>query len=289
MANAKILEQKQVVIDEIKEKFANAKSIVLFDPRGLKVSEVTELRRSLRESGSDYKVYKNTLAKRAIADSGLELDNYLEGPTAISFSSDELAPVKIISEFAKKHEALELKAGVVEGKVANIEELNSDNSLVLTDYDEQTVSNFLEQVVQRVSEVNDDQMKQLGIEAEDNPILHLIPTFSENYLSGLESIKTSNINEQDVNAFNQKFEVYQSTNLQGVTVKGLLTTIGLNNEQQDEDRQIKEINFNGEEYEASSQNIAFIKEDIKTDSYYRVEFEKDQETGIIYRAVINPK
>ncbi|MDY4996543.1 MAG: 50S ribosomal protein L10 [Bacilli bacterium] len=125
MANAKILEQKQVVIDEIKEKFANAKSIVLFDPRGLKVSEVTELRRSLRESGSDYKVYKNTLAKRAIADSGLELDNYLEGPTAISFSSDELAPVKIISEFAKKHEALELKAGVVEGKVANIEELNS--------------------------------------------------------------------------------------------------------------------------------------------------------------------
>ena len=125
MANAKILEQKQVVIDEIKEKFANAKSIVLFDPRGLKVSEVTELRRNLRESGSDYKVYKNTLAKRAIADSGLELDSYLEGPTAISFSSDELAPVKIISEFAKKHEALELKAGVVEGKVANREELNS--------------------------------------------------------------------------------------------------------------------------------------------------------------------
>ena len=129
MANAKILEQKQVVIDEIKEKFANAKSIVLFDPRGLKVSEVTELRRSLRESGSDYKVYKNTLAKRAIADSGLELDNYLEGPTAISFSSDELAPVKIISEFAKNHEALELKAGVVEGKVANVEELNSYASI----------------------------------------------------------------------------------------------------------------------------------------------------------------
>ena len=129
MANAKILEQKQVVIDEVKEKFANAKSIVLFDPRGLKVSEVTELRRSLRESGSDYKVYKNTLAKRAIADSGLELDNYLEGPTAISFSSDELAPVKIISEFAKNHEALELKAGVVEGKVANVEELNSYASI----------------------------------------------------------------------------------------------------------------------------------------------------------------
>ena len=125
MANAKILEQKQVVIDEIKAKFENAKSVVLFDPRGLRVSEVTELRRALRESGSDYKVYKNTLAKRALIESGLELDSYLEGPTAISFSSDELAPVKIISEFAKKHDKLELKAGVVEGKVATLEELNS--------------------------------------------------------------------------------------------------------------------------------------------------------------------
>ena len=125
MANAKILEQKQVVIDEIKDKFANASSVVLFDPRGLKVSEVTELRRNLREAGADYKVYKNTLTKRAIAESGFELDNYLEGPTAISFSSDELAPVKIISEFAKKHKALELKAGIVEGKVANAQELSS--------------------------------------------------------------------------------------------------------------------------------------------------------------------
>lgn len=125
MANAKILEQKQIVIDEIKEKFNNASSVVLFDPRGLKVSEVTELRRKLKESGSDYKVYKNTLTKRALMDSKLDLNSYLEGPTAISFSSDELAPVKIISEFAKEHEALELKAGVVEGRVATLEELKS--------------------------------------------------------------------------------------------------------------------------------------------------------------------
>ena len=125
MANAKILEQKQVVIDEIKNKFENAKSVVLFDPRGLKVSEVTELRKALRESGSDYKVYKNTLTKRAIANSNFNLDEYLEGPTAISFSEDELAPVKVISEFAKNHEALELKAGIVEGKVATKKELKS--------------------------------------------------------------------------------------------------------------------------------------------------------------------
>ena len=123
MANAKILEQKQAVIDEIKGKFKEAKSVVLFDPRGLKVSEVTELRRNLKESGSDYKVYKNTLTKRALMDSGIELNEYLEGPTAISFSEDELAPVRILSDFAKEHEALELKVGIVEGNVATTDKL----------------------------------------------------------------------------------------------------------------------------------------------------------------------
>ena len=124
VANAKIIEQKASVVEEIKNKFADAKSIVLFDARGLKVSEVNELRRSLRESGSDYKVYKNTLTKRAVKDSGLDLEKYLEGPTAISFSTDELAPVRILSDFAKTHEALELKVGVVEGKLADSKELD---------------------------------------------------------------------------------------------------------------------------------------------------------------------
>ena len=124
MANAKILEQKQAVIDEIKEKFKSAKSVVLFDPRGLKVSEVTELRRNLKENDSDYKIYKNTLTKRALVDSGIELNEFLEGPTAISFSNDELAPVRILSNFSKDHEALELKAGIVEGKIATKDELS---------------------------------------------------------------------------------------------------------------------------------------------------------------------
>lgn len=123
MANAKILEQKSLVVDEIKGKFENAKSVVVFDPRGLNVAEVTELRRVLRESGSDYKVYKNTLVKRAVNSLDIKLDEFLEGPSAISFSSDELAPVKVISEFAKKHTNLELKAGIVEGKVAEVSEL----------------------------------------------------------------------------------------------------------------------------------------------------------------------
>ena len=123
MANAKIIEQKKAVVKEIKDKFDNAKSVVLFDARGLKVSEVNELRRKLKETDSEYKVYKNTLTKRAVDETDYDLASYLTGPTAISFSSDELAPVKIISEFAKTHEALEVKAGIVEGKVVNIDEL----------------------------------------------------------------------------------------------------------------------------------------------------------------------
>lgn len=169
-----------------------------------------------------------------------------------------------------------------------IEDFTSDNSLILTDYDKDVVSNFLVQVGQRIQEVNSTQMAQLGIEESDNPILHLIPSFGT-YSDIISNMNTSQINEQDVNTFNQKFELYESTNLGGATVKGLLTTINLNNEAQEENRKIEEINFNGQEYEASTQNIAFIKEDIKTDAYYRVEFEKDQSTGLIYRAVINPK
>ena len=123
MANAKIIEQKAGVVSEIKEKFENAKSVVAFDYRGLSVAEVTELRRKLREVGADYKVYKNTLTKRALDELNIDMNEYLAGPSAIAFGTDELSIVKIINDFAKEHEALELKAGIVEGKVAGLEDL----------------------------------------------------------------------------------------------------------------------------------------------------------------------
>ena len=123
MANAKIIEQKAGVVTEIKEKFENAKSVVAFDYRGLSVAEVTELRRKLREAGADYKVYKNTLTKRALDELNIDMNEYLAGPSAIAFGTDELSIVKIINDFAKEHEALELKAGIVEGKVAGLEDL----------------------------------------------------------------------------------------------------------------------------------------------------------------------
>ena len=123
MANAKILEQKAGVVSEIKERFENAKSVVVFDYRGLSVAEVTDLRRKLRDAGADYKVYKNTLTKRALDELNINMGEYLAGPSAITFGTDELSIVKVLNDFAKEHEALELKAGIVEGKVANLEDL----------------------------------------------------------------------------------------------------------------------------------------------------------------------
>ena len=123
MANSSILNQKASVVSEIKDKFQNAKSVVVFDYRGLSVSEVTELRKKLKEVGADYKVYKNTLTKRALDELKIDLDEYLSGPNAITFGSDELSIVKILNDFAKNHDVLELKAGIVEGKTVGLDEL----------------------------------------------------------------------------------------------------------------------------------------------------------------------
>lgn len=123
MANAKILERKQATIDEISEKVKGSNSVVFFEYRGLTVGEMTELRRSLRESGSDVKVYKNTLAKRALDSLNYDMQGELNGPKAMAYGTDAIAPVKALSQFAKKHPALEIKIGIVDGKVTDSKEL----------------------------------------------------------------------------------------------------------------------------------------------------------------------
>ena len=123
MASKVILEQKQTVIDEIKEKTSNAKTIVLFDYRGLTDSEIKDLRVKLRESKADYKVYKNTLMARAFNDLGIDLNEGLAGPSALAFSEDQIAPIKILSNFAKEHPALVLKVGIVDGEISDKETL----------------------------------------------------------------------------------------------------------------------------------------------------------------------
>ena len=123
MASEAILKQKQVVIEEIKERVEAAKTIVLFDYRGITDSEAKELRCKLRESNSDYKVYKNTLMARAFNDLGIDLNAELNGPSAFAFGDDQIAPIKTLSEFAKNHPALVLKVGIVDGEKADAAKL----------------------------------------------------------------------------------------------------------------------------------------------------------------------
>lgn len=118
MANIKIIEQKANIVDEIVNKVKEANTAVIFEYQGLTVTETNELRRKLRETGSDYKVYKNTLAKRAMDILKIDLGE-LEGPKAIAFGTDAIAPIKVLSDFAKDHPALELKIGIVDGEIAD--------------------------------------------------------------------------------------------------------------------------------------------------------------------------
>lgn len=121
------IEQKKQVVAEIADKLKESKSTIIVDYRGLNVAEVTELRKQLREAGVEFKVYKNTLTRRAAESVDLAgLNDVLTGPNAIAFSTEDVvAPAKIINNFAKEHDALEIKAGVIEGNIATVEEVKA--------------------------------------------------------------------------------------------------------------------------------------------------------------------
>lgn len=122
MPSVAVLEEKKKIVSTLSEKIKVAKAFILADYRGLTVEQDTQLRQELRKEGIEYKVYKNTLTKFAARENGFsELDVFLEGPTAIAFSNeDPVAPAKVLSDFAKKFDKLELKVGVVEGKVVDV-------------------------------------------------------------------------------------------------------------------------------------------------------------------------
>ena len=190
---------------------------------------------------------------------------------------------------------------------SDIEEFTDENNLFLDDLDEEQKNVLMEAITQRIQDVNKKQMEELGLEESQNPLLYAIPSMSIS--SANDVINNNTMSETEIAAFNSKFEVYESTNSRGTTVKGLISTIELNNglsedEEEDEeqntssffedtnssDNLITQIHFDGSEYdEITKQNLLLIKSSIDTEAYYRIEFEKDEETGRIYRVVINKK
>ena len=182
-------------------------------------------------------------------------------------------------------------------EAVDIEDFSNQNAVILNDQDEEYVSGLLNAIQDRLVAVNQKQMEQLGATAEQNPLYFVLPT---QILSDVLGIQSSNqLSEVEATEFNEKFYLYEGTSQRGVTVRGLLSTIALNNGYDDSETsketennrnnnpQITEIHFDGEEYEVSEQNITLIKDMVETETLYRVDFELDSNTGLIYRAVIN--
>ena len=125
MPSEKVLEAKKAQVAEIVEVLKGATTGVLVDYRGLTVEEDTKLRNNLRAAGVKYFVVKNTLLRLATKETGLEeLDDILHGPTALAVSEDAVAPAKVLADFAKENDKLEIKSGFMDGKVMSLEEVN---------------------------------------------------------------------------------------------------------------------------------------------------------------------
>jgi large subunit ribosomal protein L10 len=119
--------KKEAAVAELADNFNSAKSMVITDYLGLNVDEMTELRSQLREAGVEYKVVKNTLAKIAAEKAKVnDVDEYIVGPTAIAFGlEDVVSPAKVLVDFAKEHDNLEIKAGTLNGGVISKEKVES--------------------------------------------------------------------------------------------------------------------------------------------------------------------
>jgi len=121
MASEKILNEKKIIVSEIIDNIKNSESVILFQYQGLTVAEMSELRNKLNEVGSSVKIYKNTLLKRALSEVNVNMDEFLEGPNAVLFGETLLEPIKIIAEFAKEHEKLNIRVGIISGDVASLD------------------------------------------------------------------------------------------------------------------------------------------------------------------------
>lgn len=125
MPSEKVLNQKKEAVAALVERLQGAQAGVVADYRGLTVEQDTQLRTKLREAGVDYTVIKNSIIRFAANETGLnELDPVLHGPSALATSSDDVvAPARVLVDFAKDNEALEIKAGFVDGKVISLDEV----------------------------------------------------------------------------------------------------------------------------------------------------------------------
>lgn len=118
-------QKKEEILDELREEFKHAKVAIMANYRGQTVASMTRLRKRLREKGCDLKVAKNTLTLKVAKEMGIEgLEPYLEGPTVIAFSGEDLvAPAKVFAEFVKETKTFEIKGGVLGGRAIGLKDV----------------------------------------------------------------------------------------------------------------------------------------------------------------------
>jgi large subunit ribosomal protein L10 len=123
--------EKKQLVEELHQKFTDSKIVILTDYKGLNVEKLNQLRRKLTESNIEYRVVKNTLLVRASEDTDVALvKDQFKGPTAIALSYDDpVAPAKVLSDFAKDNDKLEIKVGVMSGRVLDINAIKSLSAL----------------------------------------------------------------------------------------------------------------------------------------------------------------
>ena len=132
MPNAKVLESKKAIVEQLSDRIGKATAVVFVDYKGITVAQDTELRNKFREAGVEYSVVKNTLTRLAANKVGFnEFDEVLNGTTSMATTTDDpIAPARIVSEFAKKNKnVLKIKGGIVEGKVQTVDALNAFGEL----------------------------------------------------------------------------------------------------------------------------------------------------------------
>lgn len=129
MASAKIIQAKQNTVDEIVNKIDNSKSVIVFKYQGSTVADMSELRTELRKNDSELKIYKNTLATRALDSKNLKFDKTLEGANAMIFGKNLLEPIKVLSDFAKKHENITIECGIIEGEIVGVDTIKEYASI----------------------------------------------------------------------------------------------------------------------------------------------------------------
>lgn len=197
----------------------------------------------------------------------------------------------------------------------NFEKFTNENNLNLMDLDEDKRTALINKIQERLESVSKQQMEDLGISNNQNPISNMFPSlfiyniFQRTNMNDLEYNNSSSnsfmnagegLNNTLITTFNNRFEKYEGNNLTGATVKGLLTEISTYNglsydEDEEESRndetfKIEEINFNGQEYkDITEQTIKGLRDEIAVEDGYRVSFERKEDTGVIYRVVINKK